>query len=129
ILSVFVAGLMVGRTPEYVGKKIEAKEVKMAMLAILILPLMYLGFTAAAVVIPSAVASMANAGPHGFTEVLYAYTSQTGNNGSAFAGLTGNILFYNTTGAIAMFVGRFFMIIPAMAMAGSLAGKKSIPAS
>jgi potassium-transporting ATPase potassium-binding subunit len=129
ILSVFVAGLMVGRTPEYVGKKIEAKEVKMAMLAILILPLMYLGWTAAAVVIPSAVASMANPGPHGFTEVLYAYTSQTGNNGSAFGGLTGNTLWYNTTGAIAMLVGRFWMIIPAMAIAGSLAAKKTIPAS
>ena len=129
ILSVFVAGLMVGRTPEYVGKKIEAKEVKMAMLAILILPLMYLGWTAAAVVIPPAVASMANPGPHGFTEVLYAYTSQTGNNGSAFAGLTGNTLWYNTTGAIAMLVGRFWMIIPAMAIAGSLAAKKTVPAS
>ena len=129
ILSVFVAGLMVGRTPEYVGKKIEAKEVKMAMLAILILPLMYLGWTAAAVVIPSAVASMANPGPHGFTEVLYAYTSQTGNNGSAFGGLTGNTLWYNTTGAVAMLVGRFWMIIPAMAIAGSLAAKKTVPAS
>jgi K+-transporting ATPase ATPase A chain len=129
ILAIFVAGLMVGRTPEYVGKKIEAKEVKMAMLAILILPLMYLGWTAVAVVIPTAVASMANPGPHGFTEVLYAYTSQTGNNGSAFAGLTGNILFYNLTGAIAMLVGRFWMIIPAMAIAGSLAEKKSIPPS
>jgi K+-transporting ATPase ATPase A chain len=129
ILAVFVAGLMVGRTPEYVGKKIEAKEVKMAMLAILILPLMYLGWTAAAVVIPSAVASMANPGPHGFTEVLYAYTSQTGNNGSAFAGLTGNTLWYNITGAIAMLVGRFWMIVPAMAIAGSLAAKKSVPAS
>ena len=129
ILSVFVAGLMVGRTPEYVGKKIEAKEVKMAMLAILILPLMYLGWTAVAVVMPSAVASMANPGPHGFTEVLYAYTSQTGNNGSAFAGLTGNTLFYNVTGAIAMLVGRFWMIIPAMAIAGSLAAKKTVPAS
>ena len=99
ILAIFVAGLMVGRTPEYVGKKIEAKEVKMAMLAILILPLMYLGWTAVAVVYPTAVASMANPGPHGFTEVLYAYTSQTGNNGSAFAGLTGNTPFYNITGA------------------------------
>src|SRR5438876_11002195 len=98
VLAIFVAGLMVGRTPEYVGKKIEAKEVKMAMLAILILPLMYLGWTAVAVVIPTAVASMANPGPHGFTEVLYAYTSQTGNNGSAFAGLSGNIPFYNLTG-------------------------------
>jgi K+-transporting ATPase ATPase A chain len=129
ILSIFVAGLMVGRTPEYVGKKIEAKEVKMAMLAILALPLMYLGFTAIAVVYPPAVASMANAGPHGFTEVLYAYTSQTGNNGSAFAGLTGNTLFYNITGAIAMLVGRFWMIIPAMAIAGSLAGKRTVPVS
>jgi K+-transporting ATPase ATPase A chain len=129
VLAIFVAGLMVGRTPEYVGKKIEAREVKMAMLAILVLPLMYLGWTAIAVVYPTAVASMANAGPHGFTEVLYAYVSQTGNNGSAFAGLTGNILFYNVTGGVAMFVGRFFMIVPAMAMAGSLAGKKSIPPS
>jgi potassium-transporting ATPase potassium-binding subunit len=129
ILAIFVAGLMVGRTPEYVGKKIESKEVKMAMLAILVLPLMYLGWTAIAVVYPAAVASMANPGPHGFTEVLYAYTSQTGNNGSAFAGLTGNILFYNITGAIAMLVGRFWMIIPAMAIAGSLAAKKSVPAS
>jgi K+-transporting ATPase ATPase A chain len=129
ILSVFVAGLMVGRTPEYVGKKIEAKEVKMAMLAILILPLMYLGWTAVAMLVPSAVASMANPGPHGFTEVLYAYTSQTGNNGSAFAGLTGNTPFYNLTGAVAMFIGRFWMIIPAMAIAGSLAMKKSVPPS
>ncbi len=129
VLAIFVAGLMVGRTPEYVGKKIEAREVKMAMLAILVLPLMYLGWTAVAVVLPSAVASMANAGPHGFTEVLYAFTSQTGNNGSAFGGLTGNTPFYNITGAVSMFVGRFFMIIPAMAMAGSLAAKKSIPPS
>src|ERR1700716_4266379 len=129
VISIFVAGLMVGRTPEYVGKKLEAREVKMAMLAILVLPLMYLGWTAVAVVYPPAVASIANPGPHGFTEVLYAYTSQTGNNGSAFAGLTGNIPFYNVTGGVATFVGRFFMIVPAMAMAGSLAGKKSIPPS
>lgn len=129
VLAIFVAGLMVGRTPEYVGKKIEAREVKMAMLAILVLPLMYLGWTAVAVVLPSAVSSMANAGPHGFTEVLYAFTSATGNNGSAFGGLTGNTLFYNLTLASSMFVGRFFMIVPAMAMAGSLAGKKSIPPS
>jgi K+-transporting ATPase ATPase A chain len=129
VLAIFVAGLMVGRTPEYVGKKIEAREVKMAMLAILVLPLMYLGWTAVAVVLPSAVASMANAGPHGFTEVLYAFTSATGNNGSAFAGLSGNTLFYNLALASAMFVGRFFMIVPAMALAGSLAGKKSIPPS
>ena len=129
VLSIFVAGLMVGRTPEYVGKKIEAREVKMAMLAILVLPLMYLGGTAVAVVFPPAAAAMNNAGPHGFTEVLYAYTSQTGNNGSAFAGLSGNTLFYNVTGGVAMFVGRFFMIIPAMAIAGSLVAKKSIPPS
>ena len=96
IISVFVAGLMVGRTPEYVGKKIEAKEVKMAMLAILVLPLMYLGWTAVATVLPSAVASIANPGPHGFSEILYLYTSSTGNNGSAFGGITGNTTFYNT---------------------------------
>ena len=129
IISIFVAGLMVGRTPEYVGKKIEAKEVKMATLAILVLPLMYLGWTAVAMLVPSAVASMNNPGPHGFTEVLYAYTSQTGNNGSAFAGLNGNTLFYNVTGAIAMGIGRFWMIIPTMIIAGSLAAKKSVPAS
>jgi potassium-transporting ATPase potassium-binding subunit len=129
VLAIFVAGLMVGRTPEYVGKKIEAREVKMAMLAILVLPLMYLGWTAVAVALPSTVAAMNNAGPHGFTEVLYAFTSATGNNGSAFGGLSGNTLFYNLTLASSMFVGRFFMIIPAMAMAGSLAAKKSIPPS
>jgi K+-transporting ATPase ATPase A chain len=129
IISIFVAGLMVGRTPEYVGKKIEAKEVKMAMLAILILPLMYLGWTAVATVVPVAVAATNNPGPHGFTEILYAYTSQTANNGSAFAGLSGNIPFYNLTGAVAMLVGRFWVIIPAMAIAGSLAEKKSIPPS
>jgi K+-transporting ATPase ATPase A chain len=129
IISIFVAGLMVGRTPEYVGKKIEAKEVKMAMLAILVLPLMYLGWTAVAMEVPSAVAAMNNPGPHGFTEVLYAYVSQDGNNGSAFAGLSANTLFYNLSGAIAMFVGRFWMIIPTMAIAGSLAAKKLVPAS
>src|SRR5580698_2489773 len=129
ILAIFVAGLMVGRTPEYVGKKIEAKEVKMAMLAILVLPLMFLGWTAAAMLVPSAVSAMNNPGPHGFTEVLYAYTSQTGNNGSAFAGLSANTMFFNLSGAVAMFVGRFWMIIPKMAIAGSLAAKKSIPPS
>src|ERR1700684_777100 len=120
IISIFVAGLMVGRTPEYVGKKIEAKEVKMAMLAILVLPLMYLGWTAVAVIVPSAVAATNNAGPHGFTETLYLYVSSTGNNGSAFAGISANTLFYNITGAVAMGVGRFWMIIPTMAIAGSL---------
>src|ERR1700751_4892803 len=129
VLAIFVAGLMVGRTPEYVGKKIEAREVKMAMLAILVLPLMYLGWTAVAVVLPGPVSAMNNAGPHGFTEVLYAYTSSTGNNGSAFAGLSANTFFYNLTLASAMFVGRFFMIVPAMAIAGSLAGKKTHPPS
>jgi K+-transporting ATPase ATPase A chain len=129
IIAVFVAGLMVGRTPEYLGKKIEAKEVKMAMLAVLCLPLSILGFTAVAVLIPSAVASTANSGPHGFSEILYAYTSQTGNNGSAFAGLTGNTLWYNVTGAFAMLIGRYFVIIPAMAIAGTLVGKKIVPAS
>jgi len=129
IISIFVAGLMVGRTPEYVGKKIEAKEVKMAMLAILVLPLMYLGWTAVAAVNPQAVSQVANNGPHGFSEMLYLYTSSTGNNGSAFAGISANTLFFNITGAVAMFVGRFWMIIPAMAIAGSLAAKKSIPAS
>jgi potassium-transporting ATPase potassium-binding subunit len=129
IIAIFVAGLMVGRTPEYVGKKIEAKEVKMAMLAILVLPLMYLGWTAVATVVPSAVAATNNAGPHGFSEILYLYTSSTGNNGSAFAGISANTMFYNLTGAVAMFVGRFWMIIPAMAIAGSLAAKKTVPAS
>jgi K+-transporting ATPase ATPase A chain len=129
IISIFVAGLMVGRTPEFVGKKIEAKEVKMAMLALLVLPLMYLGWTAVAMLVPSAVAAMGNPGPHGFTEVLYAYVSQDANNGSAFAGLSSNTLFYNLTGAAAMAVGRFWMIIPTMAIAGSLAAKKTVPAS
>jgi K+-transporting ATPase ATPase A chain len=129
IISMFVSGLMVGRTPEYVGKKIEAKEVKMAMLAILVLPLMYLGWTAVAVLVPSAVAATNNPGPHGFTEILYAYVSQDGNNGSAFAGLSANTLFYNLSGGMAMFVGRFWMIIPTMIIAGSLAAKKTVPVS
>ena len=129
IIAIFVAGLMVGRTPEYVGKKIEPKEVKMAMLAILILPLMYLGWTAVATVNPQAVSQVANNGPHGFSEILYLYTSSTGNNGSAFAGISANTLFFNITGAVAMFVGRFWMIIPTMAIAGSLAAKKSVPVS
>jgi potassium-transporting ATPase potassium-binding subunit len=129
IIAIFVAGLMVGRTPEYVGKKIEAKEVKMAMLAILVLPLMYLGWTAVSSVVPSAVAATNNQGPHGFTEMLYLYVSSTANNGSAFAGISANTMFYNLTGAVAMLVGRFWMIIPTMAIAGSLAAKKTVPAS
>ncbi len=129
IIAMFVAGLMVGRTPEYLGKKIEAKEVKMAMLALLILPLSMLGFTAIGVVLPAGVSSMANAGPHGFSELLYQYTSQTANNGSAFAGYTGNTLWNNTTGGLAMLIGRYFVAIPAMAVAGALVAKKTVPAS
>jgi K+-transporting ATPase ATPase A chain len=129
VITIFVAGLMVGRTPEYVGKKIEAKEVKMAMLAILAMPLMMLGWTAVAAINPQALPQLGNAGPHGFSEMLYLYVSSTANNGSAFGGITANTLFFNTTGAIAMFIGRFFMIIPAMAIAGSLVEKKSIAAS
>ncbi|MFO1163487.1 MAG: potassium-transporting ATPase subunit KdpA [Reyranellaceae bacterium] len=129
IIAVFVAGLMVGRTPEYLGKKIEAKEVKMALLAILVLPLSILGFSAIATVVSSGLAGPANAGPHGFSEILYAYTSATGNNGSAFAGISANTMFYNTTIGLAMFIGRFLMIVPMVAIAGSLAAKKIVPAS
>jgi potassium-transporting ATPase potassium-binding subunit len=129
IISVFIAGLMVGRTPEYLGKKIEAKEVKMALLAILILPFSILGFTAIATVVDAGLAGPANQGPHGFSEILYAYTSGTGNNGSAFAGISANTLFYNTTIGLAMFIGRFLMIVPMVAIAGSLASKKIVPAS
>jgi K+-transporting ATPase ATPase A chain len=129
IIAVFVAGLMVGRTPEYLGKKIEAREVKLTMLAILCLPLMMLGLTAIAVVVPAGLSSISTPGPHGFTEALYAYTSGTANNGSAFAGLSGNTPFYNTTLAAAMLVGRFFVIVPMLAIAGSLAAKKAVPAS
>lgn len=129
VIAVFVAGLMVGRTPEYLGKKIEAKEVKMAMLAVLCLPLAMLIFTAIAVVLPTGVASIANAGPHGFSEVLYAYTSAAANNGSAFGGLSGNTPWYNVTLGIGMLMGRFLVIIPALAIAGSLVAKKTVPAS
>jgi K+-transporting ATPase ATPase A chain len=129
IVAVFIAGLMVGRTPEYVGKKIEARDVKLAMLALLILPLSYLGFTALAVVVPDGLAGMANQGPHGFTEVLYAFTSATGNNGSAFAGISANTPFYNSTLGIAMIIGRFFMAVPMLGVAGSLAAKKIVPPS
>ncbi|MBL8668267.1 MAG: potassium-transporting ATPase subunit A, partial [Rhodospirillales bacterium] len=129
IIAVFVAGLMVGRTPEYVGKKLEAKEVKMTMLAVLCLPLSILGFTALASVIPAGIAGILNPGPHGFSEMLYAFTSATGNNGSAFGGLTGNTLFYNLTLGIAMLIGRFAMIVPMLAVAGTLAAKQKTPAS
>jgi len=129
IVAVFVAGLMVGRTPEYLGKKIEAREVKMAMLAILILPLSILGFAALATVLPAGLAGPLNSGPHGYSEILYAYTSATGNNGSAFAGVSANTLFYNVTMGFAMLIGRFLMIVPMLAVAGSLAAKKIVPPS
>jgi K+-transporting ATPase ATPase A chain len=120
---------MVGRTPEYVGKKLEAKEVKMTMLAVLVLPLAMLGLTAIAVVTDVGLAGLLNKGPHGFSEVLYAYTSAAANNGSAFAGLAANSPFYNTTLGIAMLLGRFGMIVPMLAVAGSLAAKKRLPPS
>jgi K+-transporting ATPase ATPase A chain len=129
ILAVFIAGLMVGRTPEYLGKKIECKEIMMAALAILILPASILGFTAVAVLLPAGTSSILNAGPHGLTEVLYAYSSTTGNNGSAFAGLTGNTPYYNWTLGTAMLIGRFAFLIPVMALAGSLVKKRVVPAS
>jgi K+-transporting ATPase ATPase A chain len=129
IVAVFVAGLMVGRTPEYLGKKIESREIKMTMLAILCLPLVMLGFTAVAVVINAGTSSLSASGPHGFSEALYAYVSAAGNNGSAFAGLSANTPFWNTTLGIGMMIGRFFVIIPALAIAGSMAAKKTIPPS
>jgi len=129
VLSVFIAGLMVGRTPEYLGKKIEAYDVKMAMLVTLVFPLVILVLTAISSVEGFGTSSISNAGPHGLTQILYAFTSMAGNNGSAFAGLNGNTLWYNTSGAVTMLVGRFFMIIPMLAIAGNLAKKKAIPAS
>ncbi|MGN7293090.1 potassium-transporting ATPase subunit KdpA [Rhizobium sp. SAFR-030] len=129
LLAVFVAGLMVGRTPEFLGKKIEGREMKFAMLAVLILPLVILGFTAVSALLPVAVASVGTAGPHGLSEILYAYTSAAGNNGSAFGGLTGNTLWYNTTLGIAMLLGRFGYVVPVMAIAGSLAAKIKVPNS
>ena len=129
LLTVFIAGLMVGRTPEYLGKKIESFEMKMAMLVVLVLSASILGFTGLASVTQAGQAGPLNAGPHGFSEILYAFASQTGNNGSAFAGLSGNTLFYNVTGALAMLVGRFAMIVPILAIAGSLAAKRRIAPS
>ena len=129
ILTVFVAGLMVGRTPEYLGKKIEAREMKLVILALLILPLAILGFTAAATQLPSALESLANAGPHGLSEILYAYSSAAGNNGSAFAGLTANTPWYNTTLGLGMMLGRFGYIVPVMAIAGSLVAKTKVSAT
>ena len=123
ILAVFIAGLMVGRTPEYLGKKVESFEIKMAMLVALVLGASILGFTAIASVLPAGLAGPLNPGPHGFSEILYAFSSQTGNNGSAFAGLTGNTPFYNITGALAMLIGRYGMIVPILALAGSMAAQ------
>jgi potassium-transporting ATPase potassium-binding subunit len=129
VVSVFIAGLMVGRTPEYLGKKIESKEVRLAMLAILIDVFSILGFTAVSVLVPAGLAGPLNPGAHGFSEILYQFSSATANNGSAFAGLTGNTVYYNSTGAAAMWIGRFLEHIPILAMAGALAGKKVAPAS
>ncbi|MGC0774392.1 MAG: potassium-transporting ATPase subunit KdpA [Candidatus Acidiferrum sp.] len=129
VLAVFIAGLMVGRTPEYLGKKIEAYDVKMAMLAVLILTFTILSFAAVSVVKPYGTSSITNPGPHGLSQILYAYVSSTGNNGSAFAGLNANTMWYNTTTAVAQLLGRFFMIIPVLAIAGSLAKKKIVPES
>ena len=129
ILAVFVAGLMVGRTPEYVGKKIEGREVKLAVLAIAVLPLIILGFSSISSVLPAGLAGPLHKGPHGFSEILYAFTSAVGNNGSAFAGLTANTPYYNAMLGAAMWIGRFFIIVPMLAIAGSLAAKKHIPES
>ncbi|KFA91658.1 potassium-transporting ATPase subunit KdpA [Archangium violaceum] len=126
VLAVFIAGLMVGRTPEYLGKKIEAKEMKLSMLYVLIFPLVILGLGAVAAVIPQGVSSLNNAGPHGLSEILYAYSSGTGNNGSAFAGLNANTPFWNISLGLAMLAGRFLMIIPVLAIAGSMVGKKTV---
>jgi potassium-transporting ATPase potassium-binding subunit len=129
IIAVFVAGLMVGRTPEYLGKKIEVREMKFAMLAVLIYPLMVLGFTGASVLLQTALDSLGNSGPHGLSEIIYAYASTNANNGSAFAGLNGNTLWFNTTLGLVMLLGRFAYVVPVLAMAGSLAAKRKIPAS
>ncbi|HTS56869.1 MAG TPA: potassium-transporting ATPase subunit KdpA [Terriglobales bacterium] len=129
VLAVFIAGLMVGRTPEYLGKKIEAYDVKMAMLVALVFPLVILTLAGLSAVRPFGISSISNPGPHGLTEIIYAFTSQAGNNGSAFAGLNGNTLWYNVAGAVTMLIGRFWMIIPMLAIAGNLAGKKYVPPS
>jgi K+-transporting ATPase ATPase A chain len=129
VIAVFVAGLMVGRTPEYLGKKIEAREVKFAMLSMLMFPLSALGFSAVAAVTPVALKALENSGPHGLSEILYAYSSATGNNGSAFAGLSANVPYWNTTLGIAMYLGRFAIVMPILAMAGALAAKPKLVAS
>jgi potassium-transporting ATPase potassium-binding subunit len=129
LLAVFIAGLMIGRTPQYLGKKIEAREVKLVIFASLLYPLLSLGFAAAAILLPAALASRGNLGPHGFTEIIYAYASTTANNGSIFAGLNGNTLWFNMTLGITMLLGRFLYIVPVLALAKSLAAKKKVPAS
>jgi K+-transporting ATPase ATPase A chain len=129
VLTVFIAGLMVGRTPEYLGKKIEAKDVKMAMLYALIFALSVLCFSAWSSIAPYGASKINNGGPHGLSEIIYAYTSATGNNGSAFGGITVNTYWYDTTLGFAMLIGRYLMIIPMMALAGNLAAKKSVPPS
>jgi K+-transporting ATPase ATPase A chain len=128
VLAVFIAGLMVGRTPEYLGKKIESKEVRLASLVILTSAFNILVWTAISVLTPAGQAGPLNPGPHGFTEILYAFSSTNGNNGSAFAGLTGNTVYYNTALGIAMWTGRYIFYIPILALAGALAGKKVVPA-
>jgi K+-transporting ATPase ATPase A chain len=128
LLAVFIAGLMVGRTPEYLGKKVEAREMQLAMIYVLIFPLMILGLSAWAIVNSQALASLNNAGPHGLSEILYAYSSGTGNNGSPFAGLNANTVGWNITLGVAMLIGRFAMIAPVLAIAGSMVGKKIVPA-
>ncbi|RBP10625.1 K+-transporting ATPase ATPase A chain [Roseiarcus fermentans] len=129
IIAVFIAGLMVGRTPEYLGKKIEAREMKLSMLAVLIYPLIVLGFVGASVLLQTALDSLGNSGPHGLSEIIYLFASSNANNGSAFAGINGNTLWFNTTGGLAMLLGRFAYVVPVLALAGSLAAKKKIPAS
>ncbi|MCU1463350.1 MAG: kdpA [Acidimicrobiales bacterium] len=129
LMSVFIAGLMVGRTPEYLGKKVQSAEMKLVVLYILFVPVVILGFAGASLLLKHALSSLGNPGPHGLSEVTYAFTSQANNNGSAFGGLSGNTLWYNTTGAVAMLVGRFFLMIPVLAIAGSLGRKQAVPAS
>ena len=129
LVAVFVAGLMVGRTPEYLGKKIEAREMKLAMLSVLIYPFIVLGFTAVSLMLKTGLDSLGNNGPHGLSETLYAYASAAANNGSAFAGLNGNTLWFNTTLGVAMLLGRFAYVAPVLALAGALAAKRKAPAS
>jgi K+-transporting ATPase ATPase A chain len=129
VITVFIGGLMVGRTPEYLGKKIQAKEVKLAALGVLVMPITVLVLTAIAVSVHAGKVGPLNAGPHGFSEILYAYTSQTNNNGSGFGGISANTGFYNVTGTIGLLLGRFGMIVPVLALAGSLAAKKTVASS